>query len=288
MVPGTLQWRGETVTGVFDHDGMTFRYDEIGNGPALVFCHGLGGDRNQLKDLIGPLDSHQLIVWDSRGHGETEPGCRPEDFTFERFADDLRALLDHVDVERAVVGGISMGAGVGVKFAVDHPSRVRALILARPAWLNEPEPPNLQQVTAVGQLLSQAQPEEALKIFESKYAEQLDAVRRVSPPVADSLRQQFSKPKAAERGERLLRMPASVPIESWEVVAHLSTPTLVIGTDRDPAHPLEFAREWARRLPNAELLQIPSRAESPEEHVKQFRANLQRFLESLEAGMRPC
>ena len=276
------------MTGVFDHDGMTFRYDEIGNGPALVFCHGLGGDRNQLKDLIGPLDSHHLIVWDSRGHGETEPVCRPEDFRFERCAEDPRALLDHVDVERAVVGGISMGAGVGLKFAVNHRSRVRALILARPAWLNEPELQNLQLFTAVGELLCQAQPEEALRIFESKYADQLDAVRRFSPPVADSLRQQFSKPKATERGERLLRMPASVPIESWDEIAHLSTPTLVIGTDRDPAHPLEFAEEWARRLPNAELVQIPSRAENPEEHVKQFRSNLQRFLESLEAGGQPC
>lgn len=276
------------MTCTIEHDGIRFHCEAIGCGPALVFCHGLGGDCNQPKDLIGPLESHKLIVWDARGHGRSEPVGPAGGFTFSRFADDLRAVLQHHGIERAIVGGISMGAGVAARFAVNWPRCVRALVLVRPAWLNEPSPPNLELFATIGELLSRMPPQYARASFEKDCADQLEAVRQVSPAVADSLCRQFAEPKAAERKARLLRMPASSPIADWDEVRHLSMPALVVGTDRDPVHPLDFARQWARHLQGGKLVQIPSKAQSQDGHIRSFREQLRSFLASLKEADLSC
>ena len=123
------------MTATFQHDGIQFPYERIGQGEPFVFGHGLGGNRQQPKDLAGAVPGHQLIVWDSRGHGETQPVRPPEKICFVTLADDLAALLDHLEIKRAVIGGISMGAGVAANFAVRWPERMLGLILVRPAWL---------------------------------------------------------------------------------------------------------------------------------------------------------
>ena len=128
----------------FLHDGIGFHYDVLGDGPAVVFCHGLGGDSSQGPELAGRPDAFRLVIWDARGHGRTEPLGPHEAFNFATFAADLRALLDHLRIDHAVIAGVSMGAAVAARFACDWPERVRALVLIRPAWLNTPLPENLR------------------------------------------------------------------------------------------------------------------------------------------------
>ena len=80
----------------------------------------------------------RIITWDARCHGETETTDDP--FTYWDLADDLRGLLDHLGIERAVIGGMSQGGMVALRFALKHPDRVAALILlGTQAGVEDPE-----------------------------------------------------------------------------------------------------------------------------------------------------
>src|SRR5436305_462059 len=105
----------------FDCDGLTFHYREAGMGTPLVFQHGLGGDVNQPFGLFAPPPGIRLLAFDCRGHGETRPLGNPEKLSLASFADDLLACMNHLAIERAVVGGISMGAAVALNFALRFP-----------------------------------------------------------------------------------------------------------------------------------------------------------------------
>lgn len=268
------------MTGIFEHDGVRFRYETLGSGRAFAFCHGLTGDRQQPKDLAGELPGHRLIVWDCRGHGETEP-LGPEDkLGFGQMAADLAALLDHLGQKRVILGGISMGAGIAARFAVQWPQRVEALVLVRPAWLTQPAPDNLALLPRAAEMLRRLGPAGAAAEFAR--LPELARLRQTSPAVADSFCEQFTKPGALQRVARLERLPADCPVDKWDLVEVLTIPALVIGTQRDPVHPMEFAQAWAEHLPRANFQEITSKSEDDARHIAEFRRHLARFLNSLE------
>jgi len=264
------------MTSRFHRDGIQFCYEKIGAGAPLVMSHGLGGNRNQPKDLCGRIARHQVVVLDARAHGDTEPVGPEKALTFDRFAGDLCALMDHLEIERAVIGGISMGAGVSTRFALNFPDRTEALILVRPAWEAEPSPKNLELLPMVAEALEQAGNEKGREIFSSR--PEILCLRAQAPAVAESILQQFDKPLATERRARLQCMPADCPIRSWSDAEGISVPTLVVGNAEDPMHPLQFAEAWAAKIPDATLAVIPSKSESEASHIAAFRQALNAFL----------
>src|SRR5437868_987747 len=131
-----------------EHDGLTFRYRSEGDGLPVVWQHGLGSDVDQtfalLEDPPGRFPPGiRLVGFDARGHGGTRPLGPPEKIAISASADDLASFLDRMGIERAVVGGISMGAAIALNFAARYPGRVLGLVLSRPAWLDRPMPDNL-------------------------------------------------------------------------------------------------------------------------------------------------
>lgn len=102
--------------------------DTGGSGQPVVLAHGLLMDLEMFEPQVLALrDRHRVVTWDARGHGETVP--TPGDFSYWDLADDLRGLLDALGIERAVVGGMSQGGFVSLRFALRHPERVAGLIL---------------------------------------------------------------------------------------------------------------------------------------------------------------
>src|SRR5258708_30864878 len=102
--------------------------DTGGNLPPLVLAHGLLMDGEMFAPQVEALGSRfRVIAWDARCHGETESTDDP--FSYWDLADDLRGLLDHLGIARAVIGGMSQGGFVALGFALKHPERVQALIL---------------------------------------------------------------------------------------------------------------------------------------------------------------
>lgn len=264
----------------FGHDGIGFHYDVLGDGPAVVFCHGLGGDSIQGPDLAGEPDGYRLVIWDARGHGRTEPLGPPEAFSFATFAADLRALLDHVGIDRAVIAGVSMGAAVAARFACDRPERVRGLVLIRPAWLNAPLPENLRLFPVAADCMAKFGLDKGLAEF--RKLPDVQALKTTCRQVYDSLSAQFAAPGALERCVRLQNLPNDCPVTDWDELKRWSFPVLVVGNEPDATHPIAFARQWARRCDTASMVEIPAKSVDLAGHHEVFRAHLRWFMESLE------
>ena len=126
----------------FSRGGVRLVYRDEGEGPALLFAHGLGGSTDQAFEIIGGFDGYRRIAMACRCHGESQPGLL-DDLSLASFSDDLLALLDHLKLERAHVGGISMGAAITTRLAVREPARLESLCIARPAWFVAPSPDNM-------------------------------------------------------------------------------------------------------------------------------------------------
>ena len=103
--------------------------DSGGNGPAIVFSHGLLMDSSMFAPQVAALKSrYRCITWDERGHGQTAGAeCAP--FSYYDSANDLAALLAHLGVKQAVLAGMSQGGYLSLRCALTHPDIVRALVL---------------------------------------------------------------------------------------------------------------------------------------------------------------
>ena len=109
--------------------GQRIYYSDTGGGGLpLVLGHGFLMDADMFDPQLRALrNRHRIITWDQRGHGRTvsSPGA----FTYWDSAEDLAALLDHLQINRAVIGGMSQGGFVALRFALAHSERAAALIL---------------------------------------------------------------------------------------------------------------------------------------------------------------
>jgi pimeloyl-ACP methyl ester carboxylesterase len=110
-------------------DGVRIYFEEHGQGEPVLLAYGIGGNATMWEPNIGPLSArHRLVLWEPRGHARSESPEDPAKVTFGHWVLDLLGLLDHLGLERAIVGGLSLGAGIATRFALRHPERVKALI----------------------------------------------------------------------------------------------------------------------------------------------------------------
>jgi pimeloyl-ACP methyl ester carboxylesterase len=112
-------------------NGIDIWYEFRGppSAPLLVLTHGFAGPTAGWPPVINDLARDvRLLLYDVRGHGHTSV---PDAGTFSmpQFAADLRGLLDHLEIERAHIGGVSMGGMISAQFACDYPERLRSLLL---------------------------------------------------------------------------------------------------------------------------------------------------------------
>ena len=102
--------------------------DVIGEGPPVVFLHGIGGNRaNWTRQLHALAPEFTAMAWDARGYGDSDDV--PGDRRFTHFADDLARLLDQQGIEKAHLVGLSMGARILLTFAPRHAERIATLTL---------------------------------------------------------------------------------------------------------------------------------------------------------------
>lgn len=261
---------------VLAHDGLAFRYEQRGRGLPFVFQHGLGADVAQPLALCSPPDGIRLIAFDCRGHGETWPTPAAETIGLSQSADDLIALLDQLGLERVVVGGISMGAGIALNLGLRYRHRIRGLVLCRPAWLDVPLPPNLRLYPVVGNLIAQFGPERGLVRFIGSTAYR--DLARTHPANADSLVSQFQDRRAATDVARLERIVNDVPNRDRSDWTAIDVPTLVLGNRQDYIHPFEHAVSLADAIPDAELREVTPKAVDASAHIEDSRAVIDDFL----------
>lgn len=199
------------------------------------------------------------------------------DLSFSSFADDVVALMQHLGIGRAVMGGISMGAGVALNLALRHPARVAGLVLSRPAWLDEPSPKNLKAYPVISRLLREHGATRGRELFEGteEYAE----LEREEPGAGAALvRSQFGRAGAEEYAAVLKRLAGDAPNRDRREWRGIQVPVLVLANRRDPTHPFGYGELLSRELPLAELVEITPKATSEERHAADVQGAIRDFL----------
>ncbi|MCZ6891065.1 MAG: alpha/beta hydrolase [Chloroflexi bacterium] len=112
-------------------NGVNIYYEEYGSGPAMVLTSGFTGTTKAWSPQIPALSqNHRLILHDLRGHGQSDAPADRALYSWDTTIEDLYQLLNHLGVEKAIVGGLSLGGLVSLNFYLRHPEMTAALILA--------------------------------------------------------------------------------------------------------------------------------------------------------------
>jgi len=113
-----------------DRNGVKIHYEVHGRGPTILLSHGYSSTCRMWDGQVAALkDRYQVIVWDMRGHGESDYPKDPALYSEGLTIGDMRALLDVVGADKAIVAGLSLGGYMSLAFHASHPNRVRALML---------------------------------------------------------------------------------------------------------------------------------------------------------------
>ncbi len=254
------------------HDGIAFHYRESGAGLPFFFQHGLGGDVNQTFGLFAPPAGIRLITFDCRGHGQTRPLGPAEKISIASYADDLATLMDRLEIERAIVGGISMGAAVALNFTVRRPERVLAMVMSRPAWLEGRRRENVHLYLTIARLIREHGARRGQEIFRT--SPEYEAALRLSVDVAGSLLRQFENPRVEEVVDILERIPQDQPVRTLDDVRRIRVPTLVLANRQDIVHPYEFGTALAEAIPGAEFRELTPKSVDRERYAEET----QRFI----------
>jgi pimeloyl-ACP methyl ester carboxylesterase len=231
-------------------------YEEAGKDASLVLIHAGIADRRMWDDQF-PLFSRNFRVlrYDMRGFGQTEPGD-------EAFADweDLVRLLQALEIDAAVVVGVSMGARVAVELALMRPELVRALVLVAPGLFDDE--PRSAEITAGWRAI-----EEALEAGEKERAIDLEVHMWVDGPHRDpgavdpTIRQRVYEMNARvwELEEQVSGREKFIP-PAVTRLADVRAPALVIAGDADQPDILRIAERLEREIANAHKVTLANAA----------------------------
>ena len=243
-------------------NGHLVTYEIKGSGPPVLFIHGLGADRQQSVDALGPADGVTLIAPDLPGHGDTWRDCLEEGpFSFARYAKVVCDLLEHLEVRRAVVGGTSMGAGVALAVALRSPEVVAGLFLVRPAWLDGPARPHLDIVARVFSQIASSGTAEAARLIER--LPEIQSWRADIPGLAASILGLAKQTHAASTATHLALLVEDYPIGSLSELQTIRCPAWVLGNAADPLHPEQLAETLAAAFPEGRYVHLPPRYLEP-------------------------
>lgn len=240
------------MAGELEHKGFRLAYEEHGSGDRpIVLVHGLLLNR-RLFERIAPAIAdrgNRVICLDLLGHGESD---RPEDlqlYSMPLFAEQVEALLDHLGLERAVIGGTSLGANTALEVAAHAPGRVEGLVIEMPVLDNA-----LAAVAAFFApiFLSLRFGRPAFELVSAATS----AVPRSHPLLdvaLDTVRQRPGPSVAVLEG---LLLGETAPRR--EQRRAIDRPALVVGHTGDPLHPLSDSGMLADELPRARLVDASS------------------------------
>jgi pimeloyl-ACP methyl ester carboxylesterase len=111
-------------------DGVNLYYEVHGDGPVILLTHGYSATAQMWTGQIAPLSKkHKLVIWDMRGHGQSDYPADQNEYSEEKTVADMAALLDAVGAKTAIVGGLSLGGYMSLAFNASHPERTRALLI---------------------------------------------------------------------------------------------------------------------------------------------------------------
>ncbi len=261
-----------------DHiNGVSIAYRDQGTGPAILFIHGHPFNQSMWDPQLAALTwKYRVITFDIRGYGASEVPTA-EATTLETMASDINALLDHLNIPKAVIAGLSMGGQIAMAFAEQYPQRLSGLILAATFPQADTEETIKTRCATADRFLQQGSvlpggemipkliapaslkrdPEIAVKAF---------TMIAHTPPAGAT---------AALRGRALRK-------DYTESLTRITVPTLIIVGTEDSYIPLETAKQMHQAIPNSHLEIFEGIGHLPNlEATDRFNATLHKFLATI-------
>jgi pimeloyl-ACP methyl ester carboxylesterase len=240
--------------GEFDYDGHRLEYTEYGSGGrVVVLLHGQLMPRRMHEPLARSLagEGYHVYTLDLLGHGRSDKPTDPALYSMTAFGHQVVALLDHRGVDRAVVGGTSLGANTTLEVAARAPERLRGIIVEMPALDNAVE----AGIIVFAPLLFVAR---ALPIAVRAVSRLAQAVPRSLVPfwpgiALDTMSQEPDAMAATIHGIFYGRV---APPRHERVT--INVPALVVGHPRDPIHPAADAAMLADELVSCRFVEAKS------------------------------
>jgi pimeloyl-ACP methyl ester carboxylesterase len=224
---------------------------ELGAGPPVVLLHGGLADHGAVLSRFGALaGSCRLVAPDLRGSGRSH---YQGELTWALLADDLTLLLDALGIERAVLGGMSMGSAVAVRFALRHPSRLRALVLMSPLYAGADRP--LSEAASSAMRTMEQAGELALERGVEALRPLFDALPQPVRRRAVEMMLRFDPVSVAATTRFLAR--AEQPLRSASELASIDVPVMLL-PGLDPQHPAEVAELYAQHLRDVSVVEQTS------------------------------
>lgn len=221
-------------------------YQEKGSGRPLILLHGNGEDGSYFTHQIDCFSrSCRVIAVDTRGHGKSPRGTA--EFTIGQFADDLKMLMDRLDIEKAVILGFSDGANIAMKFALKYPGRLEALILNGGNLDARGIKPSVQLPIEIGYTIA--------KLFAGRSEE-------------------------AKRNMELLGLMVNEPNIRPEELRSIKVPALVIAGTRDMVK-RGHTEMIAKSIPNAKLAIIKGDHFIANKEPERFNREIGKFLKEI-------
>lgn len=237
-----------------ERDGVRLAVEDVGEGIPVVLLHGLTATRRYVVMGSRALErgGHRVIGYDARGHGRSSAAPSPDAYGYDELAEDLRAVLDDVGVERAVLAGASMGAHTLLRFALASPERVAGIVAITPAF--DPDAPrDYERWDALAAGLREG----GIEGFVAAYRVEDEVPEAWRETVRTVLRQRMAQHEdLAAVADALQAVPRSQPFASLAELGALDVPALVVASrdDADPGHPLALGEAYAAAIPGARLL----------------------------------
>lgn len=233
------------------HRWMKLAYDDVGTGLPVVLLHAFPFDRGMWTPQLGPLSAagFRVLAPDFPEFGHSTPGSDP--FTIDGAADVVADFLEGLKIDRAVVGGLSMGGYAAMAFARRHPRRLAGLILAD----TKAEPDDAAGREGRDKTITAVRADGPAAVGESLLGKLLSEGSKLSKPLVDFGREIATRQSGAAMIAALYALrdrPDAGP--GLEAVA---VPTLVIVGEHDAVTPPLAAARIATATPGSELVHIP-------------------------------
>jgi pimeloyl-ACP methyl ester carboxylesterase len=252
---------------ILNRDGVSIHYEVHGSGPPLILTHGYSSTSGMWQGQIAALSkNHKLVLWDMRGHGQSDYPADPAAYSEALTVADIAALLDAVGADKAIVGGLSLGGYMSLAFYRAHPERVRALLIidtgpgfkkddAREAWN--------KRAHDTGDRFER----EGLEMLKSASRERSSVIHRDASGLARAARGMLT-----QRDARVIESLPDIKVPSL----------VVVGADDTPF--LAASDYMAAKIPGAQKVVIPAAGHAANiDQPKAFNDAVVSFLDGLDA-----
>lgn len=271
----------------FSSDGVDIHYQLAGEGYPLVWSHEFAGDITSWEPQVNFFSRrYQVITYCHRGYPPSEVPDDPEAYSQDHQVEDVYRLLRHLGIDRAYIGGLSMGGTVTISFAIAHPEMCRALIVASAGAGSNPG--DRERLVASWQALSDSMIAEGMEKFADGYARGPERVQFLRKDPVGWARFHAGLASHSAQGSALtfrgvqMKRPTIYQLE--KDLQQIKAPTLVLIGDED-APCVDAALFMKRNIPACGLAVFPQSGHTINlEEPGLYNRTVLDFLTAVEAG----